>query len=249
MSHKPVAMPGTDAVRLSAHALKVGGMTGFSATDFPGKFATTIFIQGCPWRCSYCHNPHLQERTAASALHWEDILLFLRRRRGFIDVVVFSGGEPCIDPALYAAIQEVKQMGFAVGLHTACIYPRQLQQVLPLIDWVGFDVKTRLPDYPALTAIEKSGASILPCVEHILASGVDYECRTTLHPSLLDEAALLELGKQLRDLGVQNYVVQQFRQTGCRDLDLNTQAHHGYPSASTLAELASYFQRFSFRTH
>lgn len=249
MSHKAGVMPSSEQTRLPAHALKVGGMTAFSATDFPGKFATTIFIQGCPWRCSYCHNPHLQERTAASAVRWEDILHFLRRRRGFIDVVVFSGGEPCIDPALYAAIQEVKEMGFAVGLHTACIYPRQLQQVLPLIDWVGFDVKTRLPDYPALTSIDKSGASILPCIEQILASGVDYECRTTLHPSLLDEQALLDLGKQLRDLGVKNYVVQQFRQIGCQDQTLNAQARHSYPAAATLKELATYFEYFLYRTH
>ncbi|MBI3714192.1 MAG: anaerobic ribonucleoside-triphosphate reductase activating protein [Burkholderiales bacterium] len=242
-------MSSSEQTRLPAHALKVGGMTAFSATDFPGKFATTIFIQGCPWRCSYCHNPHLQERAAASAIHWEDILLFLRRRRGFIDVVVFSGGEPCIDPALYAAIQEVKEMGFAIGLHTACIYPRQLQQVLPLIDWVGFDVKTRLPDYPALTSINKSGASILPCIEQILASGVDYECRTTFHPSLLDETALLELGRQLCDLGVKNYVVQQFRPIGCQDQALNLATQPSYPSASSLKELASYFPRFAFRAH
>lgn len=249
MSHKAVVMLGTEHARLPAHALKVGGMTAFSATDFPGKFATTIFIQGCPWRCGYCHNLHLQERSAASALRWDDILLFLRRRIGFIDVVVFSGGEPCIDPALYAAMKEVKDLGFAVGLHTACIYPRQLQQVLPLIDWVGFDVKTRLPDYPTITGIDKSGASILPCIEHILASGVDYECRTTLHPSLLDEVSLLDLGRQLRDLGVKNYVVQQFRKTGCQDQALNAQAHHSYPAAATLKELATYFENFLYRTH
>lgn len=249
MSHKSVVMPISEHARLPAHALKVGGMTAFSATDFPGKFATTLFVQGCPWRCRYCHNPHLQERTAASALSWEEILLFLRRRRGFIDVVVFSGGEPCIDPALHAAIEEVKSLGFAIGLHTACIYPRQLQQVLPLIDWVGFDVKTRLPDYPGLTSIDKSGASILPCIEHILASGVDYECRTTLHPSLLDEAALLDLGKQLRELGVKNYVLQQFRKTGCQDQTLNAQTNHTYPSAYALKELATYFDYFHFRTH
>lgn len=235
--------------RLSAHALKVGGITAFSATDFPGKFATTIFVQGCPWRCGYCHNPHLQERSAASALSWEDILLFLRRRRGFIDVVVFSGGEPCIDPALYAAIREVKEMGFAIGLHTACIYPRQLQEVLPLIDWIGFDVKTRLPDYPILTSIEKSGASLLPCIEHILASGVDYECRTTVHPSVLDDTALLDLGAQLRDLGIKKYVIQQFRETGCQDQTLKAQPHHTYPAATTLKTLETYFDSFQYRTY
>src|SRR2546425_1022480 len=79
---------------------KVGGVTPFSATDYPGKLAAVIFIQGCPWRCGYCHNPHLQLRTGASLLRWPQVIDLLQRRVGLIDAVVFSGGEPTTDPAL-----------------------------------------------------------------------------------------------------------------------------------------------------
>lgn len=234
---------------LPATALKIGGINAFSTTDYPGKLATTIFIQGCPWRCRYCHNTHLQERTAASVMDWEALLIFLRRRLGFIDVVVFSGGEPCMDPALPAAILAIKELGFAIGLHTAGIYPRQLRTILPFIDWVGLDIKAELADYPRVTQVEKSGSSILPSLEAILESGVSYECRTTLHPDLINEEELMQLARQLRLWGVEHYALQQFRATGCHDQALIHHTSPTFPSAAHLDELATYFKQFQFRRH
>lgn len=227
--------------------LKVGGVTAFTATDYPGQLAAVVFVQGCPWRCAYCHNPHLQERPAVGALHWPRVLDTLRRRVGLIDGVVFSGGEPTMDPALAGAMAEVKALGFKVGLHTACIYPARLAAVLPLVDWVGFDIKAPFERYARITGVEDSGAQARACAEAIVASGVDYECRTTIHPSLLREDEVLELADTLAGIGVENYALQMFRPQGCSDSALNAVATAGYPSGAALARISARFARFTLR--
>ena len=230
-----------------ARELKVGGVTPFSATDYPGQLAAVVFVQGCPWRCGYCHNPHLQPRSSASLTPWADVLALLRRRVGLVDAVVFSGGEACMDPALENAMRDVKALGFKVGLHTACIYPQRLTQVLPLVDWVGFDIKAVFTDYRAITGVVGSGDPARACLDAIVKSGVAHECRTTIHPALLPDAALLELAAMLAKKGVTNYVLQQFSKEGCTSAHLLNAALHGYPAAATLAQLATLFPRFAFR--
>ncbi len=230
-----------------ARQLKVGGVTPFSATDYPGKLAAVVFVQGCPWRCGYCHNPHLQPRTIDAAIAWDDVLALLRRRTGLVDAVVFSGGEACMDPALASAMQDVKALGFGVGLHTACIYPQRLRQVLPLVDWVGFDIKAAFTQYRAITGIANSGDPARACLDAILACGVAYECRTTIHPALLPDEALLALATALAARGVEHYVLQQFRADGCAVAGLAASVTPGYPAAATLAQIGAMFPRFTFR--
>lgn len=135
--------PGADFC-LEARYLKVAGITPFTSIDFPGKLAAVAFLQGCPWQCIYCQNPWMQSRAFAPDLEhssWEELEKLLSRRKGLLDGVVFSGGEPLTDPALKSAIEEVKSLGMAVGLHTSGSYPRHLKEVIGLVDWVGLDVK------------------------------------------------------------------------------------------------------------
>ena len=221
--------------------LNVGGFTPFTATDYPGQLAAVVFVQGCAWRCGYCHNPHLQERPVQSPLDWHDILATLARRRGLLDAVVFSGGEPTLDPALPDAMRAVRELGFKVGLHTACIYPDRLRAVLPLADWVGFDVKAPFDDYQAVTRVPGSGVAARECVEAILASGVAYECRTTVHPALLSPDALLRMADELRAVGVTDYVLQQFRPQGCADPTLRLATGAPYPDDATFAAVRRRF--------
>jgi pyruvate formate lyase activating enzyme len=232
---------------VGARQLRVGGVTAFSATDYPGKLAAVVFVQGCPWRCGYCHNPHLQQRGGPAALPWQAVLGLLRRRIGLVDAVVFSGGEPTTDPALARAIAEVKAMGFAVGLHTACVYPRRLASVLPLLDWVGFDIKAPFEHYQRITGVGGSGSQARDCARLILASGVEYECRTTIHPSLLPQHEVRALAATLSGLGVRNYALQVFRAQGCTDSLLNGVATAGYPDQATLEALGAMFERFTLR--
>ncbi len=232
---------------MGARQLKVGGVTAFSATDYPGKLAAVVFVQGCPWRCGYCHNPHLQQRGGPAALPWEAVLDLLRRRVGLVDAVVFSGGEPTTDPALLRAIVEVRAMGFGVGMHTACVYPRRLASVLPLLDWVGFDIKAPFEDYEKITGVAGSGGQARDCARLIVDSGVDYECRTTIHPCLLAPHEIRALGATLSGLGVRNYALQLFRAQGCADGALNAVATAGYPGQPTLDALGAMFGRFTLR--
>ena len=232
---------------MDGRPLKVGGYTPFSTTDYPGQLAAVVFVQGCPWRCGYCHNPPLQERIRDSPLSWSALLAGLERRVGLLDAVVFCGGEATMDPALGTAIQQVRALGFKAGLETACIYPDRLKKVLPSLDWVGFDVKAPFDRSADITGVGGSGEPARKCVEAILASGVDYECRTTVHPAQLPPSVLIELAGTLAGMGVVNYVLQEFRATGCDNEALVAAAIAGYPGEDTLAKIAPMFPRFAIR--
>jgi pyruvate formate lyase activating enzyme len=226
---------------------KVGGVTPFTATDFPGKLAAVVFMQGCPWRCGYCHNPHLQPRRGDGAVPWPQVMDLLRRRAGLIDAVVFSGGEPTLDPMLGDAISEVRGLGFEVGLHTAGAYPKRLAALLPLLDWVGIDVKAPFDRYASVTGIANSGRHARASAEAVLASGVAHEFRTTLHPALLEENEIFELAKMLAKMGAKNYALQIFRTIGCVNDGLNSVATIGYPGADLLGRVSGLFPQFTLR--
>lgn len=227
--------------------LKVGGVTPFSATDYPGQLAAVIFVQGCPWRCGYCHNPHLQERSADSVLYWPKILDLLKRRVGLIDAVVFSGGEATTDPALAAAMAEVRGFGFKIGLHSAGVYPQRLAEILPQLDWIGLDIKASFADYQRITRVADSGRAALASLQAVLASGVEFECRTTLHPTLLTPHEVLTLAQTLAQMGVENYALQLFRAQGCDDEALNATPLHDYPGLEVERQVAALFSRFTLR--
>nr|WP_284620469.1 anaerobic ribonucleoside-triphosphate reductase activating protein [Rubrivivax pictus] len=238
----------------AAHArpLQIGGITPFTSIDFPGRLAAVVFVQGCPWRCTWCHNPHLQPRRADDASGgrpWAEVRGWLARRTGLIDGVVFSGGEPTIDPGLAATMADVRAMGFAVGLHTAGIYPRRLQDVLPLADWVGFDVKAPL-SRPALldrtTGVAGSTGAVQQSLRLLRASGVAFECRTTAHPALLDEAALQLIGDELAALGITHVALQRARPVAAAAAPLDP-VPKDWPSAATLEHFERLFPHFVLR--
>jgi pyruvate formate lyase activating enzyme len=158
--------------------LRVGGLTRLSASDYPGKLAAVVFCQGCSWRCNYCHNRHLLPFKAERLLPWESIVAFLEKRRGLLDAVVFSGGEPTLQPSLKTAMEGVKRMGYLVGLHTAGIAPRRLAQVLPLVDWVAMDLKAAPESHSSVTGVAGSGERAQRSRGLILASGVACEFHT-----------------------------------------------------------------------
>ncbi|MBW4048617.1 MAG: anaerobic ribonucleoside-triphosphate reductase activating protein [Proteobacteria bacterium] len=192
-------------------ALRVGGITPMTTIDFPGKLAAVVFCQGCPWRCGYCHNPHLLEAGGPVAHDWSALLTFLERRRGLLDAVVFSGGEPTLQTALPEAMTHVRELGFEVGLHTAGMYPQRLKKALATTDWVGFDVKAPWDRYDTLTGAPGSGERARASLAHLLDSGVAFECRTTWHAGLYSQERLLAMGEALAAQGVRHWTVQ-----GCR---------------------------------
>lgn len=202
--------------------IRVGGFQAMSLCDWPGQIVATVFCQGCPWDCPYCHNPQLippRPETPATCPDWDAILDLLQDRRGLLDGVVFSGGEPTLQRGLPDAIGQVRRMGFRIGLHTAGPYPDRLARVLPLLDWVGFDIKSGKADYDRVTRVKGSGARAHASLRLLLASGVDHETRTTCDPALLDDAALARLRAELAGLGLDRHKMQPCRTTGTRPRD------------------------------
>lgn len=190
--------------------IAVGGFTTFTTIDFPDHLAAVVFCQGCAWRCHYCHNKSLLPFKKGS-YNWQAVINFLKTRRGLLDAVVFSGGEPTLQKNLLTAISEVRSLGFKIGLHTAGIQPDNFVSLLPYLDWVGFDIKAHFTDYEKITGIPKSGELALKSAQYLLNSEVTHEFRTTLDTSLLTEEHILSLATYLAKLGVRHYVLQRCR--------------------------------------
>lgn len=191
--------------------LRVGGFVPFSATDYPGLLSAVVFCQGCPWRCGYCHNPHLLPARGAHEIEWAEVLAFLRTRVGLLDAVVFSGGEPTAQTGLADAMREVKALGFRIGLHTGGAYPARLAGVLPLVDWVGLDVKAPYGQYKRVTGVPGSGERARECARLVVASGLECQLRTTFDRTLLDAADIDAIERDLARIGAQRPVLQTCR--------------------------------------
>ncbi len=200
--------------------LTIGGVTPLSSLDFPDALAAVLYCQGCPWGCPYCHNEPLREMTDQGASDSASVLAWLEGRRGLLDAVVFSGGEPTLQPGLAGMLETVRAMGFMTGLHTTGMFPEALAAVLPLCDWVGLDIKAPRAAYARITGAAGGGEAAFRSLGMLVASGVAYETRTTWHPGLLDEAELVALAGELAEAGAGRWVLQAFRPEGCADAEL-----------------------------
>lgn len=201
---------------MNARELRVGGWVPFSTVDHPGQLAAVVFVQGCPWRCGYCHNTHLQSRRAAPAWQgaWDQILSRLETRRGLLDSVVFSGGEPLVDPCLPHAVAQVKALGFQVALHTAGMYWDRLRALSSQLDWVGLDIKASLEDdadYDRVTGAVQSAWAVRQSLDVLRRSGVPFECRTTVHPTWTDDLSLERTARSVAERGASHWVIQRAR--------------------------------------
>ncbi len=195
-------------------------MVPLTTLDYPGLLACVLFCQGCAWRCRYCHNPDLIPARGEQEIAWSQVRAFLLRRQGLLQAVVFSGGEATLQGGLVPAMEQVRQLGYRVGLHSAGIKPWTFAWALKAADWVGFDIKALAEDAELITGVSGSGKANWRSLEHLLASGVDYECRTTVHWHLLDVEKLWRIGQRLRAFGVERFAVQLVRSARMLDADL-----------------------------
>ncbi len=232
---------------MAPRQLHVGGFTPLTTIDFPGRLAAVVFCQGCPWRCGYCQNGELIPRTTDSRIRWEDILGFLERRRGLLDGVVFSGGEPTLQRGLPGAVDAVRGLGFQVGLHTAGPYPARLAELLPALDWVGLDIKAPPEDYERITGVAGSGERAWTSLEILLASGIEHEVRCTLHPDLLAHARIRALARTLAYMGVRRFALQQCQTQHCLTPELRRPTQTTRPTLAFNRELENLFPHFALR--
>ncbi len=227
----------------------VAGITPFTTIDFPGCLAGVFYLQGCPWRCRYCYNAEfLPLPPAGTQVPVEKILQFLDSRKGHLEGIVFSGGEPTVHASLGKWMKAVKEMGYAVGLHTNGMFPERLREVLPVCDWVGMDIKAPFSLYEIVTLVPGSGDEARKSAAALLQSKVAYEFRTTVHPDLLSEEDILAAAGELAALGAKNYVLQMFRPGHCPDKELRESNFHAAGiSANLRVSLRSMFPEFQIR--
>lgn len=213
----------------NADSIPIAGLVHFSTADWPGMLVATVFTQGCSWRCPYCHNPQLQDVRRGGAVAWNEVMEFLKSRENLLDGVVFSGGEPTRHRGVESAMAEVKEFGFAVGLHTNGMYPGRLRSVVGagVVDWVGLDIKAGREAYDV--AIGRPECDSNDSAENNIGSdlhrrrsaadvvwqsvdlvqewvtnapGCDFEVRTTLYDDYRIGASLPSLAKELAERGI-----------------------------------------------
>lgn len=191
--------------------MKIGGFQKVSLIDYPGAISSVVFTIGCNFRCAYCHNPELVKQALhPSDLPMEEIFDFLKRRRGKIDAVVVTGGEPCLQEDLVEFSVALKNMGYLVKIDTNGSRPDVLERLLTegAVDYIAMDVKAPLSQYNAMTRVPVREKDIRRSIERIMSSGTDYEFRTTVVPAILGEKDFADIGKMIRD--ARRYVLQKF---------------------------------------
>ncbi|MBQ3695639.1 MAG: anaerobic ribonucleoside-triphosphate reductase activating protein [Alphaproteobacteria bacterium] len=189
----------------------VAGVVPFTTIDYPGCLAAVVFFKGCPLKCPFCHNPDLQENDGKGEMDWADVLSFLSSRKGKLDGVVLSGGEPLMQPDIVDLAREVKELGFKVGVHTSGVYPEKLREMAPYIDWVGMDIKAPWNKYESVCGRPKMAEKVKESLSFLLEKGISFEARTTCDPDCLVPNDILTIATELKADGVKTYAMQHYR--------------------------------------
>ncbi|MFO8080161.1 MAG: anaerobic ribonucleoside-triphosphate reductase activating protein [Armatimonadota bacterium] len=217
MRESPDRLPKPSTTDGEHPRLRVGGFEPLTTVEWEGRLSAVVFLQGCPWKCRYCHNAELTPLTAPGMTPWANTLTQIEARRGFIDAVIFSGGEPTLQSELPEAIREVAEMGFEVALETNGFNPKALLAALDTgeLDFIAMDIKAPFEEYELITQVPSSGLGPRRSARMLVGSGIAHEFRTTYHPALLTADHLREIARQMADLGAKRWVAQLFRPEGC----------------------------------
>jgi pyruvate formate lyase activating enzyme len=181
--------------------------------DYPGKIACTVFTPGCNLLCPYCHNPELVESgiLEETFIRDEDFFSFLDSRKGLLDGVCVTGGEPAIQDGLVDFLRQIRKAGFPVKLDTNGTCPDVLALLFEegLVDFVAMDVKTSPEGYASDLGFVGDVEDILSSIGIIKKSAVEHEFRTTVVPGLVGQKELYSIGRMIAPAG--RYILQNFR--------------------------------------
>jgi len=191
--------------------MMIGGLQRVSLIDYPGKIGAVIFTQGCNFRCPYCHNPELVDPNRyGPIIPKDDVLSFLDKRKGKLEAVTVTGGEPTLQPDLETFLEECRKRGYLIKLDTNGSKPDVLEKVIRkrLVDYLAMDIKGPLRRYRQITSAEVGTSEIRRSIELITSSGITYEFRTTAVRSQLDLQDLISVAKLVGQARL--YVLQPF---------------------------------------
>ena len=192
--------------------MNIGGFQPFTLSDFPGRTAAIVFVQGCNFRCPYCHNRQLwpPKSDVATNTTENDVLSYLRQRQGCISGLVITGGEPTLQTDLVNFIREVRRLGLAVKLDTNGSRPEVVETLFKeeLVDYIAMDVKAPYTKYDLLCGGTVDESAIRKSIRIIAGSDIRHHFRTTFYPALLSESDLKSIRKMLpptSDYCIQTY--------------------------------------------
>ena len=181
--------------------MKIVGIQKLTLLDYPGKVACTVFLNGCNFRCPYCHNAELLG-DAEEVMTVAGLLAFLRKRQGILEGVCITGGEPTLHPELPALLGEVRALGYAVKLDTNGYRPEILEAVLNqgLVDYVAMDLKNGPESYAETVGLAQVElAKIRQSIRLLMDSPVDFELRTTVANPLHSGETITSMANWLRE--------------------------------------------------
>lgn len=189
-----------------------GGLQKNSLIDYPGRLSCVIFLSGCNFDCPYCHNPSLATGKArcGDLCSRDNLYKFLDKRRGFLDGVVISGGEPTIQKNLDRLCEEVKRLGYSIKLDTNGSRPDQLKRLIEngLVDYIAMDIKTEPARYRDLICSDINPDDLLSSIVTIMQLAPDYEFRTTCVKGFVDERVIENIAMLIK--GANMYALQSF---------------------------------------
>ncbi len=189
----------------------IGGFQKFSLIDYPKKISAIIFTQGCNFRCHYCYNPELvKPELFTPPIPEEEVLSFLEKRRGVLEGVVITGGEPLLQKDLPDFLKKVKDYGYSIKLDTNGSFPEKLKELIEkkLIDFVAMDIKAPFEKYEKVCGVQVDTKKIQESIKIIMNSGIDYLFRTVLIKEFLDFKDIEIIANYIK--GAKNYILQKF---------------------------------------
>ena len=191
--------------------MKICGLQKMTLLDYPGQVACTVFLGGCDMRCPFCHNAEILDPSAPSATEEEELLAFLQSRKGMLDGVVITGGEPLMHEELPSLLQKIRGMGFLIKVDTNGNHPEMLRDILNggLADYVAMDIKNSPERYGATVGLPafRTGR-IEQSIRILLEGSVPCEFRTTVVRPLHDASSFAAIGPWIR--GAERYYLQPF---------------------------------------
>ena len=191
--------------------MKIVGFQKLTMVDYPGKMACIIFTEGCNYRCPYCHNSLLVYEKSNCEIDKKEIFDYLDKRKGIVEGIVISGGEPTLQKDLIDFLKELRNYDVSIKLDTNGSNPDILKKIIDnnLVDYIAMDIKNSIKKYPITTAINKINTdNVLKSIELLKQNKVDYEFRTTIVKELHDLNDLKEIKKII---GKSKYYIQNFR--------------------------------------
>lgn len=195
--------------------MRICGLNKTTLLDYPEHVAATIFLGGCNFRCPFCHNKDLvflEENQPV--IGKEEILSFLKKRKGVLTGVCITGGEPTLEPELRVLTQDIKELGYLVKLDTNGYRPKVIKELLDmgLLDYIAMDIKNSLKEYGKSVGIAGVDTDrIKESIHCIMNSGISYEFRTTVVKELHTVGRMLAIGKQIE--GARAYFLQPYRES------------------------------------